>query len=99
MKTIKWSISFWFYIKRLMQLAVFFEVFYLLEILRLYESKELINCFIEVVVDKSVCKENRIVGHFYLGNGEFDSLFEVLLCLDTISNSSPKFFEGGRVNE
>ena len=70
-----------------------------LEIKCLDKGEELILSIINRVVDKFVREKNRVVCHLNLTNGLTDSDFELLLCLDSVSDTSAQFFKAGWVNE
>ena len=70
-----------------------------LEIKCLDKGEELILSIINRIVDEFVREKNRVVCHLNLTDGLTDSDFELLLCLDSVSDASAQFIEAGWVDE
>ena len=70
-----------------------------LEIKCLDKGEELILSIINRIVNEFVREKNRVVCHLNLMDGLADSDFELLLCLNSVTDTSAQFFEAGWVNE
>ena len=70
-----------------------------LEIKCLDKGEELILSIINRIIDEFVREKDRVVCHLNLTDSLTDSDFELLLCLDSVSDTSAQFFEAGWVDE
>lgn len=60
---------------------------YLLEIQRLDQGEELVDCKLEVVIDKSVGKKDWVVCQFDLLDGVCNAHFELRLGFNSVANT------------
>lgn len=63
------------------------------------KGEELVLGLLEFVVDEAICEEHRVIGPLNLVNGRLDAHLELLLSLNSVTNSLAQFFERWRVNE
>ena len=63
------------------------------------KGEELVLRLFEFVIDEAICEENGVIGALNLVYGRLDANLELLLCLNSVTNSLAQFFEGWRVNE
>jgi len=59
----------------------------------------LILCIFDSVIDETVSEKNRVVCHLELADGLTNANFELLLCLDSITDAMAQFLEARWVDE
>ena len=73
--------------------------FNFLKVQCLDQGEELVFGLLEFVVDEAICEEHRVVGALNLVNGRLNAHLELLLSLNSVTNSLAQFFERWRVNK